>query len=144
MACDEILRPPYFYKDFIICLGYKADKIKDYFLHYDECISNDFVLSGNSKNVTLITSDTQDWNITFVDTGFNTCIGQRLAKVRHLLENEEYFFANYSDGLTALPLPKMLNKFKRSGKVAPRLSARHPRRRFTSSDYRPAAIWSHT
>jgi glucose-1-phosphate cytidylyltransferase len=108
----------YGHKDFIICLGYKADKIKDYFLHYDECISNDFVLSGNSKNVTLITSDTQDWNITFVDTGFNTCIGQRLAKVRHLLQNEEYFFANYSDGLTDLPLPKMLNKFKRSGKVA--------------------------
>jgi glucose-1-phosphate cytidylyltransferase len=108
----------YGHKDFIVCLGYKADKIKDYFLHYDECISNDFVLSGNSKNVTLITSDTQDWNITFVDTGFNTCIGQRLAKVRHLLGDDEYFFANYSDGLTDLPLPRMLNKFKRSGKVA--------------------------
>lgn len=106
------------HKDFILCLGYKADRIKDYFLHYDECISNDFVLSGKGKNVTLITSDTQDWNITFVDTGFNTCIGQRLAKVRHLLKDEEYFFANYSDGLTDMPLPKMFNRFKRSGKVA--------------------------
>lgn len=106
------------HKDFILCLGYKADKIKDYFLHYDECISNDFVLSGSGKSVSLITSDTPDWNITFVDTGFSTCIGQRLTKVRHLLGNDEYFFANYSDGLTDLPLPKMLKRFKRSGKVA--------------------------
>lgn len=106
------------HKDFILCLGYKADKIKDYFLRYDECVSNDFTLSGGGKSVSLITSDTQDWNITFVDTGVSTCIGQRLAKVRHLLGNDEYFLANYSDGLTDMPLPKMLQKFKRSGKVA--------------------------
>jgi glucose-1-phosphate cytidylyltransferase len=107
----------YGHKDFILCLGYKADKIKDYFLHYDECVSNDFTLSGRDKRVSLITSDTQDWNITFVDTGLSTCIGQRLAKVRHLLGDDEYFLANYSDGLTDLPLPKMLNKFRHSGKV---------------------------
>lgn len=106
------------HKDFILCLGYKADAIKDYFLNYDECISNDFVLSGGGKNISLLQSDTQDWNITFVDTGLSTCIGQRLCKVKHLLANDEYFFANYSDGLTDLPLPKMLNKFKRSGKAA--------------------------
>jgi len=106
------------HKDFIICLGYRADKIKDYFLHYDECISNDFVLSGGGKTVSLITSDTQDWNITFVDTGLSTPIGQRLVKVRHFLGDDEYFLANYSDGLTDLPLPRMLQKFRRSGKVA--------------------------
>jgi glucose-1-phosphate cytidylyltransferase len=106
------------HKDFIICLGYRADKIKDYFLHYDESISNDFVFSGGGKSISWMTSDIQDWNITFVDTGLNTCIGQRLMKVRHLLGNDEYFLANYSDGLTDLPLPRMLKKFKHSGKVA--------------------------
>ena len=106
------------HREFILCLGYKADKIKDYFLHYDECISNDFTLSGGGKNVSLITSDIQDWKITFVDTGLSTCIGQRMKKVQHLLKDDEYFFANYSDGLTDLPLPKMLQKFKRSEKVA--------------------------
>lgn len=106
------------HKDFILCLGYKADAIKDYFLNYDECISNDFVLSGSGKKISLLQSDTQDWTITFADTGLNTCIGQRLKKVQHLLGNDEYFFANYSDGLTDLQLPKMLGKFKRSGKVA--------------------------
>jgi glucose-1-phosphate cytidylyltransferase len=106
------------HKDFILCLGYKADKIKDYFLRYDECISNDFVFSDGGKNVSLITSDIQDWNITFVDTGIQSNIGQRLEKVRHLLKSDEMFLANYSDGLTDLPLPKMVSEFKRSRKVA--------------------------
>src|SRR5215469_16651385 len=106
------------HKDFILCLGYMADKIKDYFLHYDECISNDFVLSGGGKNLTLATSDIQDWTITFVDSGQDASIGQRLKKVEHLLQNEETFLANYSDGLTDMPLPKMLRQFERSGKVA--------------------------
>jgi glucose-1-phosphate cytidylyltransferase len=105
------------HKDFILCLGYKADKVKDYFLHYDECISNDFVMSEGGKNISLTTSDIQDWKITFVDTGIHSNIGQRLAKVRHLVQDEEYFMANYSDGLTDMPLPVMVDKFKRSGKV---------------------------
>jgi glucose-1-phosphate cytidylyltransferase len=106
------------HKDFILCLGYMADKIKDYFLRYDECISNDFVLSSGGKNLSLITSDIHDWTITFVDSGIHTSIGQRLKKVQHLLKDEEYFLANYSDGLTDMQLPKMLQQFKRSGKTA--------------------------
>ena len=70
------------------------------------------------KNVSLITSDIQDWNITFVDTGINANIGQRLKKVEHLVKDEEMFLANYSDGLTDLPLPDMLQEFNRSDKVA--------------------------
>lgn len=106
------------HKDFILCLGYKADKIKDYFLHYDECISNDFVLSDGGKHIDLITSDIQDWKITFVDTGLHANIGQRLSRVRHLLRNEKMFLANYTDGLTDLPLPVMLDRFRRTEKVA--------------------------
>ena len=106
------------HKDFILCLGYKADKIKDYFLHYDECISNDFVLSGGGKEISLLGSDIQDWKITFVDTGLQTSIGQRLKRVQNMVQNEELFLANYSDGLTNLPLPGMIEAFKKSGKVA--------------------------
>ena len=57
------------HKDFILCLGYKADTIKQYFLNYDETISNDFVLTEGGKKVELLASDIQDWKITFVDTG---------------------------------------------------------------------------
>jgi glucose-1-phosphate cytidylyltransferase len=106
------------HKDFILCLGYKADRIKDYFLHYDEAMSNDFVLSQGGRKVDLLRSDIEDWRITFVDTGVHTKIGQRLRRVRHLVEGDETFLANYSDGLTDMHLPTMLDALKRSGKIA--------------------------
>jgi glucose-1-phosphate cytidylyltransferase len=106
------------HKDFILCLGYGANAIKNYFLHYDECVSNDFVLSGGGKNVQLLSTDTDDWRITFVDTGINSNIGQRLRAVQRFLEGETEFLANYSDGLTDLHLPDQLEHFHRQGKVA--------------------------
>lgn len=106
------------HKDFVLCLGYKADRIKDYFLRYDEAVSNDFVLSQGGRKVDLLRSDIEDWRITFVDTGLHTKIGQRLRRVRELVGDEEMFLANYSDGLTDMPLPKMIEAFKRSGKIA--------------------------
>jgi len=111
------------FKDFILCLGYRADKIKEYFLNYDECISNDFSMSGGGKSISLKSSDIQDWNITFVDTGLSTNVGGRLRKVAPYLEGEEYFLANYSDGLTDYPLPEMIETFKNSGKVGAFLCA---------------------
>ncbi len=106
------------HKDFVLCLGYKADVIKQYFLNYDETISNDFVLSGGGKNVDLLASDIQDWNITFVDTGLNSNIGMRLKAVQPFLKDEEMFLANYSDGVSDLPLPAMIDFFRRREGVA--------------------------
>ena len=57
----------YGHKDFILCLGYRGDMIKDFFLNYDECVSNDFVLSNGGKDVELLSSDIHDWRITFVE-----------------------------------------------------------------------------
>ena len=108
----------YGHKDFILCLGHGADTVKHYFLHYDECISNDFVLSESGKKVELFNSDLDDWKITFADTGINANIGQRLMAVRKYVKDDEVFLANYSDGLTDLPLPLQLEHFDRAGKVA--------------------------
>ena len=105
------------HKDFILCLGYKADVVKNYFLNYDECISNNFVLSNGGNKLKLLNSDIQDWNITFVDTGNSSNIGQRLKAVEPYLEGESVFLANYSDGLTDLPLPEYIDHFRRRGKV---------------------------
>src|SRR5881227_2177076 len=99
------------HKDFILCLGYRSDAIKNYFLNYNECVSNDFILSGNGKHLELISSDIDEWRITFVDTGINSNIGQRLRAVEKYLEGEEEFFANYSDGLTDLSLSEQLEHF---------------------------------
>jgi len=112
------------HKDFILCLGYRAEAIKNYFLNYNECSSNDFVLSGGGKNLELLNSDIQDWRITFADTGIHSNIGQRLKAVEKYLEGEEEFLANYSDGLTDLPLPEQLNHFRQQGKVASFLCVR--------------------
>jgi glucose-1-phosphate cytidylyltransferase len=107
----------YGHKDFILCLGFKADVIKEYFLNYNECLSNDFTLSNGGKELHLKQSDITDWNITFVDTGLKSNIGQRLKAVERYLKDEEIFLANYADGLTDLPLPDMIDHFKKSGKI---------------------------
>lgn len=114
----------YGHKDFILCLGHQSDVIKNYFLNYNECASNDFVMSAGGKNLELLNSDIHDWRITFVYTGAGSNIGQRLKAVEKHLEGEEEFLANYSDGLTDLPLPQQLQDFRDQGKVASFLCVR--------------------
>jgi glucose-1-phosphate cytidylyltransferase len=108
----------YGHKDFILCLGYKSAVIKEYFLRYNEAISNDFVMSEGGRNLQLLSTDIQDWTITFADTGMNSNIGQRLKAVERYLHGDEVFLANYADGLTDYPLPSMIDHFMASGKVA--------------------------
>ena len=81
-------------------------------------MSNDFVLSDGGKSVELLNSDIDDWQITFCDTGLSSNIGQRLLRIRHLLGDDEVFLANYSDGLSDLPLDKQLNDMQRNGAIA--------------------------
>jgi len=106
------------HKDFILCLGYKGNSIKEYFLHYDESVSNDFVWSQGGKNVQLLNRDIDDWTITFAETGANANIGERLKAVEQYLQGEDLFLANYGDGLSDLPLPAMIDAFQRSKAVA--------------------------
>jgi glucose-1-phosphate cytidylyltransferase len=114
----------YGHKDFILCLGHRADAVKNYFLNYNECVSNDFILSGGGKKLELFNSDIHDWRITFADTGINSNIGQRRRAAEKYLEGEEEFLANYSDGLSDLPLPEQLEHFHRHGKIASFLCVR--------------------
>ena len=98
--------------DFILALGYKADVIKNFFLNYDEAASNDFVLTNSGRSVELMSSDIADWKITFVDTGTNANVGQRLSAVRSHLGDDEIFMANYADGLTDMDLNAHIDDFK--------------------------------
>ena len=103
--------------DFVLCLGYGASAVKEFFLHYDETMSNDFVLEGGARKVTLFKTDISDWRITFVDTGLNSAIGERLRRVRRFVEDEPMFLANYADVLTDAPLPDMIERFAASDAV---------------------------
>jgi glucose-1-phosphate cytidylyltransferase len=114
----------YGHNDFVLCLGYRADAIKNYFLKYSEALSNDFVLSEGGRKVELLASDIDHWRITFANSGLQANLGMRLMSVRHHLDGEEYFLANYGDTLTDAPLDDLIDKFKRSGKVAAFLSVK--------------------
>jgi glucose-1-phosphate cytidylyltransferase len=102
--------------EFVLCLGYGAEHIKNYFLSYRETESNDFVMRDGE--VELLGSDIGNWTIHFVNTGLESPIGERLRRVRHLLEGEEMFLANYADVLTDAPLDRMVQRFAESGAVA--------------------------
>jgi glucose-1-phosphate cytidylyltransferase len=108
----------YGHTDFILCLGYKADVIKNYFLQYNECLSNDFVLSGGGRDLQLLSRDIDQWRITFVDTGLTSNIGQRLRAVAKHLDGEEMFLANYSDGLSDVNLTSTIETLKTVKKTA--------------------------
>lgn len=114
------------YKDFILCLGYQGDIIKEYFLNYNECMSNDFTMRKGGKDIELFNSDIEDWNITFVDTGLNSNLGERLMKVKEHIGDDEIFMANYTDALSDLPLPGYIDQFKQSGAVASMIIVQPP------------------
>lgn len=106
------------HRDFVLCLGYRGDAIKQYFLNYSECISNDFVFSNGGKTVKLANSDIEDWSITFAETGLRSNIGERLLAVQKYLGGEDTFLANYSDGLTDLDFNQYLEYARRKDKIA--------------------------
>src|SRR5271169_5536448 len=99
------------HKDFVLCLGYKANVIKNYFLEYEESVSNDFVFSQGGSKLEFTQRDIDDWTITFVDTGLRSTIADRLRLVEPYLNGEDIFLANYSDGLTDFYLPQMIDEF---------------------------------
>jgi glucose-1-phosphate cytidylyltransferase len=112
------------FSDFVLCLGYKAEAIKHFFLTYSEAMANDFVLSDGGAKVHLLKTDIHNWNITFVDTGLHANIGQRLRAVREHIGDDEYFLASYGDTLTDADLPAMITRAKEAGVTASFLAAR--------------------
>lgn len=105
------------HKDFVLALGYRGELIREYFLNYNEALSNDFTLHGDGR-VELHRRDLRDINITFLDTGLHANIGQRLLRARKYVQDEPAFLANYSDGLSNLPLDRQVAEFLASGSIA--------------------------
>jgi glucose-1-phosphate cytidylyltransferase len=118
----------YGHRDFILCLGYRGDLVREYFLNYQEAITSDFTLHGADKRIELHDDFICDWRITFVDTGLHSNIGQRLRRVRKYLAGEDAFLANYADGLSDLPLDEMVSDFRRRDVVATFASVRSTER----------------
>ncbi len=114
----------YGHNEFILCLGYRGDLIRKYFLNYEEAMSNDFTLHGVTGRIELHASDIDSWKITFLDTGLHSNIGQRLLLARKYVQNDDMFLANYADGLSDVPLDRQLKEFQESQAVASLVSVR--------------------
>jgi len=108
----------YGHNEFILCLGYRGDLVKEYFLNYSEAMSNDFTLSEGGRRIDLHNSDMEDWKITFVDTGLHSNIGERLRRAKPFLGDDEEFLANYSDGLSNVSVDAMIENFHAKNAVA--------------------------
>ena len=116
----------YGHTDFTLCLGYKANIVKEFFLNHSPSAFSDCVVSCMGSKVELLNEPTADWRVALIDTGIWRNIGERLWTIRHRLGNDEMFLANYSDGLTDLDLSEMIEWFKGSGKIACFLAVRPP------------------
>lgn len=112
------------HKDFILCLGYRGDMIKEFFLKHNEAMFNDFVLKTGDQSVELLGNDMKDWRVTFVETGLHSNLGQRMLAVKHHIGKDEVFLANYSDGLSDLPLDKYIHQALEMKSVASFMSVR--------------------
>ncbi len=112
------------HRDFVLCLGYKSNVIKQWFLDYKPTTHSDFTISEHGTKVEVLGKRQEDWRATLVDTGVWRNIGERLMAVREHVEGEEMFLANYSDGLSDVNLTEMVEFFKKSGKIACFLAVR--------------------
>ena len=115
--------------DFVICLGYKGDQIKDYFINY-ESRSNDLTvtLGQNGAVVQHSNSITENWNITLADTGLNTMTGGRINRIRKYVKNEK-FLCTYGDGLANIELKSLLDFHDQHG-LGATVTAVRPTNRF--------------
>jgi len=108
----------YGYKDFILCLGYKGEMIKEYFYNY-EVMNNDFTLTlGKSNSLKVYHSHEEEgWNVTLVDTGDKALKGARLKRIEKYVDGE-IFMVTYGDGVANIDINTLLNFHKSHGKLA--------------------------
>lgn len=115
----------YGFNEFILCVGYKGDMIKDYFINSD-WRNNDFTISlvDGKKKITYHDKDVEDWKITIVDTGLETLTARRLNKVKKYI-NEDTFMLTYGDGVSDVNIKELLNFHNKKNKIAT-LTGIHP------------------
>lgn len=106
----------YGFKDFIICLGYKGNMIKEYFLNY-EMMNNDFTIQlGKNKKIDVHGNNNEDWNVSLVDTGEESLTGSRVKRIEKYID-EDTFMLTYGDGLANINIKELLKFHQSHGKI---------------------------
>jgi len=113
-------------KDFILCLGYKGEMIKDFFINF-EWKFRDIALNMKNGREFKAEGISEDWNITFADTGLESLTGERLKKVEKYLKGDD-FFVTYGDGLADINVKELFEFHKKTGKTATLTAVNTPSR----------------
>lgn len=116
----------YGHHDFVLCLGYKASAIKEFFLNFRPQTYADCVVSDGGRQVQMLGEIGRDWRVSLIDTGIWRNIGERLWAIRDHVRDEPMFLANYSDGLSNVDLDDMVARFEASDKLGCFLAVRPP------------------
>lgn len=106
----------YGFNEFILCLGYKGEVIKDYFYNY-EMLANDFTIELGTKNMQIHPKHSENgWKVTLVDTGLNAMTGARVKRIEKYIDSDN-FMLTYGDGVVDLDINKLLKFHKSHGKI---------------------------
>lgn len=106
----------YGFNDFVLCLGYKGDMIKQYFLNYND-FEGDFTLNLKTNKKQTAASKIPDWNITFADTGLLSETGSRIKQIEKYVGGDK-FFLTYGDGVSNVNISDLLKFHNNHGKIA--------------------------
>lgn len=115
--------------DFVLCLGYKAHAIKEFFLNY-EAFTNDLTITlGSPQRVDYHSDhDESGWRITLADTGLDTMTGGRVSRIRRYIGDNERFLLTYGDGVSDIDIAALLDFHKSHGKLMTVTGVRPPGR----------------
>ncbi len=115
------------HKDFILCLGYKGELIKNFFLNFHSHTRDFTVNLKNSSNIKFHEPDLYDWNVTLVDTGLNSMTGTRINRIKKYID-EDTFMLTYGDGVSNIDIKKLISFHKSHGKILTVTGVRPPGR----------------
>ena len=102
--------------DFIICCGYKQEKIKEYFKDY-YLYASDVTFDMKNNKMDIHNNYSEPWSVTLIDTGLNTMTGGRIKRIQEYIGNET-FMLTYGDGVCDIDIDKLLKYHKKQGKIA--------------------------
>lgn len=114
---------------FVLCLGYKAHVVKNFFLNYDAYRADFTIKLGEPRNgIAVEASPEAGWEVTLADTGLHAMTGARVRRVRQYLQDDEHFFLTYGDGVGTIDLKALLDFHKSHGRIATVTGVRPPGR----------------
>lgn len=117
------------FKRFVLCLGYKGEMIKQYFLNYRLTTRNfTLCLESNEEPIVESNGEPEEWTITFADTGTSAMTGARVKRIEHYIDSNE-FMLTYGDGVSNINICELLKFHRSHGKLAT-VTAVHPLARF--------------